>query len=71
VHDFFADVIREASAVASSMRIAIPSPRRGSSSPAACSQRSTAGLGGLLGDDLLGVRASRQAWMLADVVSDT
>jgi AcrR family transcriptional regulator len=65
VHDFFADVIREGQ-----RRGVVHADR----DPVAEAWIFVAGgllatidgrLGGLLGDDLLGVRASRQAWMLA------
>jgi len=71
VHDFFADVIRDG------QRSGVIHADR---DPVAEAWIFVAGgllatidgrLGGLLGDDLLRVRASRQAWMLADVVSDT
>jgi AcrR family transcriptional regulator len=64
VHDFFADVIREG------QRLGVIHADR---DPVAEAWIFVAGgllatidgrLGGLLGDDLLGVRASRQAWML-------
>ena len=68
VHDFFADVIRDGQA-----RGVIVAER----DPVAEAWIFVAGgllatidgrLGGLLGDDLQGVRASRRAWMMADPV---
>ena len=71
VHDFFADVIRDGQ-----RRGVIHADR----DPVAEAWIFVAGgllatidgrLGGLLGDDLQAVRTSRQAWMMADKVSDT
>jgi len=71
VHDFFADVIRDGQS-----RGVIHADR----DPVAEAWIFVAGgllatidgrLGGLLGDDLQAVRRSRQAWMMAELVSDT
>ena len=67
VHDFFADLIRDGQARGVHRTpTATRSPRRGSSSPAACSRTMDSRLGGLLGDDLQRVRAERRRWMAAD-----
>ena len=57
---------RRPGAAASSTPTATRSPRRGSSSRAACSATMDHRLGGLLGDDLERVRAERHRWMAAD-----
>ena len=71
VHDFFADVIRDG------QRLGVINEER---DPVAEAWIFVAGgllatidgrLGGLLGDDLQAVRRSRQAWMMAELVSDT
>ena len=71
VHDFFADVIRDG------QRLGVIHAER---DPVAEAWIFVAGgllatidgrLGGLLGDDLQAVRRSRQAWMMAELVSDT
>jgi AcrR family transcriptional regulator len=71
VHDFFADVIRTGQ-----QRGVLHTER----DPVAEAWIFVAGgllatidgrLGGLLGDDLLGVREARRSWMMADKVSDT
>ena len=71
VHDFFADVIRDG------QRLGVINETR---DPVAEGWIFVAGgllatidgrLGGLLGDDLQAVRRSRQAWMMAELVSDT
>ena len=71
VHDFFADVIRDGQ-----QRGVVHVDR----DPVAEAWIFVAGgllatidgrLGGLLGDDLLSVRESRRAWMMAELVSDT
>ena len=55
---------RRPARAASSTPTATRSPRRGSSSPAACSTTMDNRLGGLLGDDLQRVRTERRRWML-------
>ena len=71
VHDFFADVIRDG------QRLGVINADR---DPVAEAWIFVAGgllatidgrLGGLLGEDLQAVRRSRQAWMMAEPVSDT